>query len=139
MAASRMLTIRPRLQIERFSLYWKEPLSTETIVQEDIQMLLDCSTLLTTVLKDIAARLGWPSVDDLQRLDGFKDPWERVIFKGRELEISKTLLEQVPSLSQSAEESEIRITVVRKVLKADGWKIQLANDFLTDSDSEGEN
>jgi hypothetical protein len=82
MAASRMLTIRPRLQIERFSLYWKEPLSTETIVQEDIQMLLDCSTLLTTVLKDIAARLGWPSVDDLQRLDGFKDPWERVIFKG---------------------------------------------------------
>jgi hypothetical protein len=45
-------------------------------------------------------------------------------FIGRELEISKTLLEQVPSLSQSAEESEIRITVVRKVLKADGWKVR---------------
>ncbi|GAX75736.1 hypothetical protein CEUSTIGMA_g3179.t1 [Chlamydomonas eustigma] len=139
MAAPKMVTVRPRLQVERFSLYWKEPLSTETIVQEDVQLLLDCDTSIENVLKEIAAKLGWPSVDDLQRLDGFKDPWERVITMGRELELSKTLLEQVPELSsQSGDVSGLKITVVRKVLKADGWKIQLANDFLTDSDSDDE-
>ncbi len=77
------LTIQPRLQTERFSLYWKEPLTTETRCLSSFVMdVPDKTATLQSILEAAAERLGWAPVKDLQRLDGFKDDWERAIYRG---------------------------------------------------------
>ena len=78
------LKIQPRIQTECFSLYWKEPLSTETkslpaFNIDDFSQEDNVQALLVKV----AEELNWQNVETLQRLDGFTGPWERVLYKGR--------------------------------------------------------
>lgn len=47
---------------------------------------------------------------------GFNDPWERLLFKGRELKAGASLAEQ--GVGEGAV-----LTAVRRVLIADGWKV----------------
>lgn len=48
---------------------------------------------------------------------GFDGAWERLLFKGRELKKDASLVEQGVS-------SGAVLTVVRRVLVADGWKVR---------------
>ena len=48
---------------------------------------------------------------------GFNEPWERVLFKGRELTAGASLAEQGVG-------SGAVLTAVRRVLVADGWKVR---------------
>lgn len=78
------ITIQPRLQVEKFSLYWKEPLQTETQCLPPLELEVGAEEGATVqdLLAQAAAKLGWQAVETLQRLDGFKEPWERCILKG---------------------------------------------------------
>ena len=52
----------------------------------------------------------------LLRLEGFQEPWEKAVYRGRELKPSQTL--EAAGLQEGA-----IITTVRKVLVAEGWKV----------------
>ena len=64
----------------------------------------------------VASKLGWEPVEKLLRLEGFKEVWERTLFKGRELKPEQTL--ESANLPAGA-----TIAAVRKVLVAEGWKV----------------
>ena len=78
--------IQPRLQIEKFSLYWREPLQTETQSLPPLELELEVgaadAATVQELLAQAAAKLGWQAVGTLQRLEGFKEPWERCIWRG---------------------------------------------------------
>ena len=76
--------IQPRLQVESWSLYWKASLHTETQCLDSFALEVDPrTTSVKAVLEAAALKLGWTSVDSLLRLEGFNDPWERAIAKGK--------------------------------------------------------
>ena len=60
--------------------------------------------------------MGWPPKDSLKRLEGFTDPWEFGVFKGRALKLDQ-------SLSKNDITSNATITVVRRMLIAEAWKV----------------
>lgn len=111
------LTVHPRLQRERWSLYWKETMATTTDLLDDIALDLDPVTATPAdVLTATAAAQGWAPVADLLALEGFEGPWERLLFQGRELEAGTPLTEQgVPAGAE--------LTAVRLALVAEGWKV----------------
>ena len=51
------LTVQPRLQKEKWSLYWKESMSTKTIALEALPLELDASTTIAEVR---TSKLHWP-------------------------------------------------------------------------------
>ena len=127
------LLVRPRLQKDKWSLYWKESMSTKTVELNDLTLDVDPAAITAgELLRRVAEAQGWPAADSLLRLEGFEDPWERVIFKGRELKADATLAEQgvAPSNGDA-------VVAVRRVLVADGWKIKAVEDD-DDSDSDEE-
>jgi len=174
--------VKPMVQKERWSLYWKESMSTKTL--EDLgtlELQLEPSTTIQEVcaavflvlptaswsdtlshfrraneavvfrtdrlgrgvreklkickpLKPslflrsrwaerlqvqqlVATKVGWEPVEKLLRLEGFKEVWERTLFKGRELQPDQTL--ESAKLPAGA-----TIAAVRKVLVAEGWKVR---------------
>jgi hypothetical protein len=114
------LTIRPRIQKDKWSLYWKESMATKTESVEDIVLNVDpATTTIKQLLGRIAAEKKWTAADDCLRLDGFNDPWDRAIYKGRELKDDETLAEQ--GITGSSTDP---IITVRRVLVADGWKVR---------------
>lgn len=126
------LTIRPRVQKDKWSLYWKESMATKTEQLAEITLQVDPATTTPgDVLAQVAAAQGWAPPDSLLRLEGFEDPWERALFKGRELRTDE------PLAAQGVTASDAPIVTVRRVLIADGWKIQVdENDDDTDSEEE---
>ena len=130
------LTVRPRIQKDKWSLYWKESMSTKTEELKDIVIDVDpASTTAAELLKRVAKASGWAQADTLLRLEGFEDPWERAIYNGRELKSDATLAEQ--GIVAAGKDSSAVIVTVRRVLIADGWKIKAVDDD-DDSDSEEE-
>jgi hypothetical protein len=65
------LVIRPRLQLETWSLYWKEPMRTDTQCLADVTITTEPEAPLQKVLQKVADQMGWPPVDKLLRLEGF--------------------------------------------------------------------
>lgn len=111
------LTIRPRIQKDKWSLYWKESMSTKTDCLDELKLKVDpAATTPDQLLALVAKEKGWSSSQDLLRLEGFNDPWERVIFQGRELKAGASLAEQ--GVGDGAV-----VTTVRRQLIADGWKV----------------
>ena len=112
------VTVRPRVQRERWSLYWKETMATATDLLDEV-VLEDVSPDSATpadLLKQLAKWQGWPATEELLSLEGFEGPWERVLFQGRELDLAKTLADQgVPDGAD--------LTAVRLALVAEGWKV----------------
>lgn len=95
-------------------------MSTKTEELKDITIEVDpASTTTAQLLTLVAEKSGWAKADSLLRLEGFNDPWERAIFKGRELKSDATLAEQGVTLA--GEDSPI--ITVRRMLVADGWKV----------------
>jgi hypothetical protein len=130
------LTVRPRIQKDKWSLYWKESMSTKTEELKDIVIEVDpASTTAAELLKRVAEASGWAQADTLLRLEGFEDPWERAIYNGRELKADATLAEQ--GVVAAGKDPDAVVVTVRRVLVADGWKIKAVDDD-DDSDSEEE-
>jgi hypothetical protein len=65
------LLVRPRLQVETWSLYWKEPMRTDTQCLPDVEVEAEAGEPLQAVLQRVAQQLGWAPVDKLLRLEGF--------------------------------------------------------------------
>lgn len=65
----------------------------------------------------VAEQLGWASVDKLERLEGFRDPWEFAVCRGRAVNLDA-------SLQENGITSDAVITVVRRVLIPDAWKVR---------------
>ena len=126
------LTIKRRIQKDKWSLYWKESMSTKTEELDDITVKVDPESMtVKELLGKVAQDSKWAPVDSLLRLDGFTDPWERAIFKGRELSLESLLKDAGVGSGDDA------IIAVRRVLLADGWKIA-AEGEEDDSESEEE-
>ncbi|GAB4815961.1 hypothetical protein N2152v2_003007 [Parachlorella kessleri] len=125
------ITVRPRVQKDLWSLYWKESMETKTKTEllEDLTMDVQANATAAEVLKTIAEKQGWQPVDTLQRLEGFSDPWERAVYQGRELKLDAPLAEQ--GVAQDAV-----LTTVRRVLVADGWKIVTPGEEVSSDEDE---
>lgn len=54
------VTVQPRLQTERWSLYWKESLHTDTECLPALQLEADPSAPLSALLAKAAEQLRWP-------------------------------------------------------------------------------
>lgn len=105
------LTVRPRLQRETWSLYWREAMATETACAPDVALPigeaaaagegtgggndeaapspapppLAPTATVRDALRAAAAALKWPPVQQLVRLEGFEGPFERCIWNGVEV------------------------------------------------------
>lgn len=64
----------------------------------------------------MAEQLGWDPVDKLERLEGFKDPWEFAVCKGRAVKLDA-------SLQDNGIMTDAVITIVRRVLVPEAWKV----------------
>ena len=64
----------------------------------------------------VAEQLEWDAVDKLERLEGFKDPWEFVVYRGRAVNLDA-------SLQDNGITADAVITVVRRVLLPEAWKV----------------
>jgi len=72
-----LLAIKPRLQKEKWSLYWKCSMATRTFYLDEFDLDVDITKVTARELKkQIAERVGLPPVKDLFRLEGFQEPWE---------------------------------------------------------------
>lgn len=125
------VTVRPRVQNDKWSLYWKESMSTKTDELEDLEIKVDAASM---TVKDLLAKVAelqkWEPVDQLLRLEGFTDPWERAVYKGRELD-------QETTLEACGVKGDAPLITVRRRLVADGWKIA-AEGEEDDSESDEE-
>ncbi|PNH10820.1 hypothetical protein TSOC_002359 [Tetrabaena socialis] len=130
--------VQPRLQVESWSLYWKESLKTSTQCLEPLELDLPGEgATASELLQAHAQAQSWQPASSLLRLEGFGAPWERVLLAGRELQPGD-LLPAAPAAASAevAAPTGAAYTVVRVVLKADGWKIKQPDDFLTSSSDE---
>ncbi|CAL6433594.1 unnamed protein product [Bathycoccus prasinos] len=134
-----LLSIKPRLQKEKWSLYWKCSMATRTVYLDEFDLDVDIAKTTARELKKmIAERVGLPPVAELFRLEGFQEPWELIQYKGVELQADKPLSESgVPEKDESDMSGENGVPIivaVRKHLVAEGWKM-VHNDAM-DSDTE---
>ena len=64
----------------------------------------------------MAEQLGWVSFDKLERLEGFKEPWEFAVCKGRAVKLDA-------SLQDNNIVTDAVITLVRRMLIPEAWKV----------------
>lgn len=107
------LLIRPRVQRDKWSLYWRTSMATRTDLLDPLELELPPTATGAAAKAAVAAALGWPPVGGLLRLEGFEEPWELLAFKGVELGDTATL--QDAGLADGD-----AVTAVRKVLVAEG-------------------
>merc|ERR1739848_831082 len=71
------VTVQPRVQREKWSLYWKESMMTKTDILDPVVLNVDeKKTKVADVLQMVSAKMSWPAKQDLLRLEGFEEPWE---------------------------------------------------------------
>ncbi|DBB00461.1 TPA: hypothetical protein ACH3X3_002175 [Trebouxia sp. C0006] len=126
------VTLQPRIQKDRWSMYWKESMATKTDSFEAITVEADVNTTVGKLQQELAEKLKWQPVDSLVRLEGFKGPWEFAVFKGRSVN-------PAVSLKANGIITDATITVVRQVLMPEAWKsITDVQSTAEDSSSEDE-
>jgi len=124
------LTVKPRVQKDKWSLYWKTSMVTKTEALDDLTFEVDPTTLTSAGLKaKVSETFGWPPVDELLRLEGFEEPWELAMHKGIELPSDSTL-------SECGITEDSLIVTVRKVLIAEGWKMVSGGDEDSSTDED---
>ena len=57
------LTVQPRVQKEKWSLYWKESMSTKTLALDPLQLELDASTTIAEVRPPLAGCAAFKEVE----------------------------------------------------------------------------
>lgn len=83
---SRTITVRPRVQFDRFSLYWKESMATKTQILPDVVLeKLPSENVHDLIDYLLSTHLQYPTLEDLSkcRLEGFQGPWVRVLQSGK--------------------------------------------------------
>lgn len=65
------LTIKPRIQKDKWSLYWKTSMCTKTELLDPLELDVEPSTTAKALKARVAAMLQWEPVDELLRLEGF--------------------------------------------------------------------
>lgn len=128
------LKVQPRLQKEKWSLYWKESMATKTVVIDSLSLEVDSSTTIAEVQQMTAKLCKWEPVEGLSRLEGFQEPWEKAISKGVELKADQTL-------AALGLETGAIITTVRKELVPEGWQMIKEGeeeDDLSSTDEEND-
>lgn len=70
-------------------------------------------------LQQLAQKLGWQPADTLTRLQGFTDPWEFAVCQGRSVNLGATL-------TANGIMTDAAITIVRRVLVPEAWKVCLS-------------
>jgi len=124
------VTVRPRIQKDKWSLYWKTSMVTKTECLDEFQLDVDPATTTSASLKaQVAEKMGWEPVDQLLRLEGFEEPWELAMYKGVELPSENTL-------ADSGVTDNAMIVTVRKVLVAEGWKMVGGGDDDSSTDED---
>lgn len=69
--------IKPRLQKDKWSLYWKTSMATRTHALDDFELDVDPSAVTSKELRaEVARTIGLPPEVTLCRLEGFVEPWE---------------------------------------------------------------
>ena len=107
------LTIKPRVQKDKWSLYWKTSMVTRTEMLDEFSLEVEPTITARELKALIAQSLGWQPVSSLLRLEGFVEPWELCGHRGVELDDAVTLA--AAGIKDGAE-----IVTVRKVLVAEG-------------------
>ncbi|KIZ01069.1 hypothetical protein MNEG_6896, partial [Monoraphidium neglectum] len=114
--ANMRITVQPRLQVESWSLYWKESMDTKTQVLDPLTDLeLPAGATAADLARAAAERLGWRPAGKLLRLEGFSGPWDRCLLNGR-------LLGEGEALEEAGVKEGDAVTYVRVELMAEGWK-----------------
>ena len=70
------LSIKPRLQKDKWSLYWKTSMATQTLAMDEFELDVPASTTAKELKAMVAKDLGLAPVTSLLRLEGFEEPWE---------------------------------------------------------------
>merc|ERR1711977_571467 len=123
------VTVQPRVQREKWSLYWKESMMTKTDLLDPIVLKVDeKSTKVEDLLQMVSARMSWPPKADLLRLEGFEEPWETCVLNGKACMEGQTLTDCGITKENNT------VTTVRKVLVAEGKRIKTGG--LDDSDTD---
>mmetsp|Transcript_33361 Transcript_33361/g.72025 ORF Transcript_33361/g.72025 Transcript_33361/m.72025 type:complete len:132 (-) Transcript_33361:106-501(-) len=125
------LTVQPRVQREKWSLYWKESMMTKTDILDPVVLNVDeKKTKVADVLQMVSAKMSWPAKQDLLRLEGFEEPWELCVFNGKECMEDQTLADCGISRDNNT------VTTVRKILVAEGWQIKTGGVDDSDTDED---
>ncbi|KAK9847792.1 hypothetical protein WJX84_005395 [Apatococcus fuscideae] len=104
-------------------------METRTDCLDDLQLDVDLDSTVELLNQELGHKLNWRPVGSLQRLEGFTDPWEKSMLKGREVLPATTLR------SAGVASGDI-IVVVRRELIAEAWQIVGENDEESSSDEE---
>lgn len=129
-----VLKVQPRLQKEKWSLYWKESMATKTVILDTLSLEVNGSTTIAEVQQMTAKLCKWEPVEGLTRLEGFQEPSEKAISKGVELKGDQTL--DALGLGDGAV-----VTTVRKELVPEAWKMIKdgeEDDDLSSTDEEND-
>ncbi len=118
------LTVQPRVQKEKWSLYWKESMSTKTIALEPVQLQLSASTTIAEVRSSgtLAADF-WPH----SILSGSCASWQQPTGRGREQDwaadagTSEVLARRVAAVAAARETLSSCLQVQQLVAKRCGW------------------
>lgn len=69
--------IKPRLQKDKWSLYWKTSMATRTHALDPLSLDVDPTSVTGKQLRALVAKeVGFTPERDLCRLEGFVEPWE---------------------------------------------------------------
>lgn len=121
------VTVRPRLQVEDWSLYWKESMRTTTTVLDDIEDLdVPDGATASDLAALAAARLGWRPIarhEAATRLEGFEGPMERCLVGGRLVGASRALADVGVGGAEGG--AAAVVVLVRVELVAEGWKVRV--------------
>ena len=108
--------VKPRLQKDKWSLYWKTSMCTKTELLDALDLELPDAATVAQLKAAVCEALGWSPVGGLLRLEGFEEPWELWARAGVELP-------EAGSLAAAGVTDGATVTAVRKVLVAEGaWR-----------------
>jgi hypothetical protein len=68
------LIVKPRIQKDKWSLYWKTSMATKTELLDELSIDVEPSTTAAALKAQVASMLQWAPVDQLLRLEGFGVP-----------------------------------------------------------------
>lgn len=132
--SSSTITLHPRVQHDRWSLYWKESMATKTDVLEPVEIVNAAPIDWHAIVQDLGASLGWPTLAELRkcRLEGFEGPFVRVLQGGR------VLWDDTSAALRDVDTSGHPVVVVQQRLVAEGWQLRTPDswDLWSDTDEE---
>ena len=65
------LMIKPRIQKDKWSLYWKTSMCTKTELLDPLELEVEPTITAKALKARVASMLQWEPVDELLRLEGF--------------------------------------------------------------------